>query len=234
MDADIATGLDAWIPAKLSLARSVKSGNNKPPVTSYLCVDSGASRDLFPDWRYLVDYKDISDAGHYVVVADNSHIPIQGIGTVRCQLDGHEILLRKVYHVPLLNSPLFSIRTHPRRGAGCSLITYDSGCWLNFPSFVMPDDDSNDFLLPIAPSDPTTPLEYSEPLATRHTLTAAQRAATLKTISCRRSCVPTEASHLLPVQTPAKQAELPIIPTSYIPESASAKQHHQTAPPLQL
>jgi hypothetical protein len=116
IDADIATGSDAWIPTKLSSARSVKSGNNKPPATSYLCVDSGASRDLFPDRRYFVHDKDISDAGHYVVVADDSHIPIQGIGTVRCQLDGHEILLRKVYHVPLPNSPLFSIRTHRRRG----------------------------------------------------------------------------------------------------------------------
>jgi hypothetical protein len=81
----------------------------------------------------------------------------------------------------------------------------------------MPIDDSDDFLLPIAPSDPTAPLEYAKPVATRHTLTAARRAATSKTISCRRSRVPAEASHLLPVQT-AKQEELPIIPTSYVPE----------------
>jgi hypothetical protein len=113
MDADPATGSDAWIPTKISSARSVKRGNNKPSVTSYLCVNSGASRDLFPDRRYFVDYKDISDAGHYVVVADDSHIPIQGIGTVRCQLDGHEILLRKVYHVPLLNALLLNYLMQP-------------------------------------------------------------------------------------------------------------------------
>jgi hypothetical protein len=99
---------------------------------------------------------------------------------------------------------------------------------LTFPSFDIPIDDSDDFLLPIAPRDPTAPLEYAEPVATRHTLTAARRAATSKTISCRCSRVPTEASHLLPVQT-AKQEELPIIPTSYVPESASAKQHRHSS-----
>jgi hypothetical protein len=93
----------------------------------------------------------------------------------------------------------------------------------------MPIDDSDDFLLPIARSNSTAPLEFSEPLAIRHTLTAARRAATLKTISCRHSRVPAEASHLLPVQTPAKQAELPIIPTSYVPESASVKQHRHSS-----
>jgi hypothetical protein len=89
-------------------------------------------------------------------------------------------------------------------------------------------DDSDDFLLPIASSDPTAPLEYSEPLSIRHTLTAARRAATTKTISCRRSRVPTAASHLLPAQSPEKQAELPIIPTNYVPVSASVKQHRHS------
>ncbi len=223
-------GDDAWIPTKLSSARSGKTGNNKQKVTSYLCVDSGASRDLFPDRRYFVDYKDISDAGHYVVVADDSHVPIHGIGTVRCQLAGHEVLLRKVYHVPLLNSPLFSIRTHRRRGAGCSLIADDTGCWLTFPSFIMPIDDSDDFLLPITPSDPAAPLEYSEPMSTRHNLAAARRAATTKAISCRRSRVPAEASHLLPAITqPSDVKPLPIIPTSYVPESATAKIHRHSS-----
>jgi transposase InsO family protein len=142
-----------------------------------------------------------------------------------CQTDGHEVLIRKVYSVPLFNSPLFSIRTHWRRGAGSSIVADDSGCWLTLPSFIMKIDDFDDFLLPIAPSDPTAPLEYSKPLSIRHTLTAARRAATTKTISCRRSRVPTAASHLLPVQSPEKRAELPIIPTNYVPESASAKQH---------
>jgi hypothetical protein len=160
MDTVGTSGWDAWVPTKLSSARSGSSGNNKQQVISYLCVDSGASCDLFPDRSYFIHYKDISDAGHYVVVANGSHIPIHGIGTLRCQIDGHEVLIRKVYHVPLLNSPLFSICTHRRRGAGCSLVADDSGCWLTFASFIMKIDNSDDFLLPIAPSDPTAPLKY--------------------------------------------------------------------------
>jgi hypothetical protein len=229
MDTAGTTGSDAWVPTKLSSARSGSSGNNKQQVTSYLCVDSGASHDLFPNRSYFIDYNAISDAGHYVVVANESHIPIHGIGTVRCQIDGHEVLIRKVYHVPLLNSPLFSICTHRRRGAGCSLVADDSGCWLTLPSFIMKIDDSDDFLLPIAPSNPTAPLEYSKPLLIQHTLTAARRAATTKTISCRRSRVAIAASHLLPAQSPEKRAELPIIPTNYIPESASAKRHRHSS-----
>jgi hypothetical protein len=70
---------------------------------------------------------------------------------------------------------------------------------------------------------------YSEPLSIQHTLTAARRTATTKTISCRRSRVPTAVSHLLPAQSPEKRAELPIIPTNYVPESASAKQHRHSS-----
>jgi hypothetical protein len=82
LDTAEAQGTDAWIPTKLSSARSAHNGNTKQNVTSNLCVDSGASRDLFPDRRYFINYKDIfKDAGHYVVVADNSRVPIsKGLG----------------------------------------------------------------------------------------------------------------------------------------------------------
>jgi hypothetical protein len=95
------TGLDskpdslAWTPTRLQRARSSKTSSS--PLDSYICVDSGASRDLFPDRSYFTDYTDISDQGHYVVVADDSRIPILGIGTVCCNLSGHEVLLRIVY-----------------------------------------------------------------------------------------------------------------------------------------
>jgi hypothetical protein len=46
--------------------------------------------------------------GHYVLVTRNSRIPIQGIGTVDCNLSEHEVLLRKVYHDPDLNTPHYS------------------------------------------------------------------------------------------------------------------------------
>jgi transposase InsO family protein len=87
-------------------------------------------------------------------------------------------------------------------------------------------DNSDGFLLPIVPNDPTSPLEYSEPMSTRHNLAAARRAITTKAISCHHSRVSTDASHLVPVATqPSDAKPLPIISTSYLPESASAKTH---------
>jgi hypothetical protein len=91
------------------------------------------------------------------VVDGNSRIPILGIGTVRCNLSGHEVLLRKVYHVPELNAPFFSIWTHRQRGPGSSLIADYLGCWLTFPTFILDTDDAEDFLLPITAA-PTLPL----------------------------------------------------------------------------
>jgi hypothetical protein len=226
-----APSTDAWIPDKLLKARSSKTTNDA--VESYICVDSGASRDLFPDRSYFSDYKDISDKGHYVVVADNSRIPIQGIGTVRCSLAGHEVLFRKVYHVPALNAPLFSIRTHRRRGPGCSLVADHTGSWLTFPGFILDVDDTDDFLLPIRPSNPDAPLAYAEPVSLRSHLKTARRAAAIQAITCRRSRVPSALQHLLPA-TPVPGSkptdeELPIIPTHYVPDSATRSVHRHTS-----
>jgi hypothetical protein len=159
------TGLDskpafsAWIPGRLQRALSSKANPSSTVLDPYICIDSGASPDLFPDRSYFTEYTDISHQGHYVIVADDSRIPIHGIGTV------HEVILRKVYHVPELNAPLFSIRTHRRRGPGCFLIADHLGCWLTFPTFILDIGDAEDFLLPIAPSDPSSPVKYAEPLS---------------------------------------------------------------------
>jgi hypothetical protein len=57
LDTAKAQGTDAWILTKLSSASSGHTSNTKQNVTSYLCVDSGASRDLIPDRRYFIDYR---------------------------------------------------------------------------------------------------------------------------------------------------------------------------------
>jgi hypothetical protein len=85
-----------WVPVKLtsSSQHSGKAKQQMPTGTYNLGVDSGASCYFFLLWSYVVDYKDITNAGHYIVVASDTQIPIHGIGTVRCQqMDGHEVLL---------------------------------------------------------------------------------------------------------------------------------------------
>jgi hypothetical protein len=97
---------DAWTPVKL------KPRKTKSPVSTYICADSGASRDLFVQQEWFVEYEDIQDQGKFVVVADDTRVPIMGVGSVRFNLGGHEVLLRRVFHVPGLNGSLLSIRTH--------------------------------------------------------------------------------------------------------------------------
>jgi hypothetical protein len=92
---ETASSTNAWIPHKLLKACSSKATSDD--VTSCICVDSGASRDLFPYQSNFSKYTNISDKGHHVLIStDGSRIPIQGIGTVDCNLSGHEVLLRKV------------------------------------------------------------------------------------------------------------------------------------------
>jgi hypothetical protein len=85
---------------------------------------------------------------------------------------------RNVLYVPDLQMPLLSVRTHRRRGAGCSFIADPEGCWLTI-------DDGDDCLLPFsyAPDDSTA--EYSQP----RTLSSASRAYLASTVSARRMTV---------------------------------------------
>jgi hypothetical protein len=162
----------AWIPGRLHRARSSKANPSSTVLDPYICIDSGASRDLFPDRSYFTDYTDISHQGHYVIVADDSHISIHGIGIGRYQLSGHEVILRKVYHVPKLNAPLFSIWTHCRRGPSCSLIADHLGCWL---TFVLDIHNAEYFLLPIAPSNPRSSTLSPYPFDSTSSLLDASR-----------------------------------------------------------
>jgi hypothetical protein len=116
----------------------------------------------------------ISDKGHHVISRDGLRIPIQGIGTVHCNLSGHEVLLRKVYHVPDLNAQLFSIRIHRRRGPGCFLVADHIVSWLTLPGFIINIDDSENFPLSICPSNSNAPLAYAEPVFIRKHLKSAR------------------------------------------------------------
>jgi hypothetical protein len=125
-----------------------------------------------------------------------------------------KFFLCKVYHVPELNAPLFSIPTHRRRGPGCSLIANHLGCWLTFPTFILDIHDAKDFLLTITPSDPNVPIEYAEPVSIPRQLKTARRLTALTSTSCRRSRVPEAIFHLLPdPSSTSKPAPSPDIPT---------------------
>ena len=230
----VVSGLEAasssiWTPDVLARDRKPSSERS-----SYLCADSGASRDLFVQREWFEDYTDVRAKNKFVVVADDTKVLIHGIGTVRFNLAGHEVLLRKVYHVPGLNGSLLSIRTHRRRGEGCTFLADHTGCFLTFPSFFLPIDDEDDVILPCGPSRGGT-LEYSQPLPSSQVLSAARRTASHTHATCRRSRISSSAPHLLRPEPISAKSDLDstidaVLPTHYIPESSSgAESRYSTA-----
>jgi hypothetical protein len=219
----------AWTPVR-GRARKAKS-----TVSSYLCADSGASRDLFTQRDWFIEYTDISARQEYVIVADDTRVPIMGVGSVRFNLGGHEVLLRRVYHVPGLNGSLLSIRTHRRRGAGCIFLADQDGCHLTFPSFVLDIDDTHDVLIECGPST-GGPLEYEQPHSSiKRRLEHDRNRALRSHIQCCRSRLNTTAPHLLrPLPVNAKtdldDTLEAVLPTHYVPEtSCAAESRYSTA-----
>jgi hypothetical protein len=212
---------DIWTTVKIKNARKSRTAVNP----YFLCADSGASRDLFTQREWFVEYEDIQDRNEFVVVADNTRVPIVGVGTVRFNLAGHEVQLRRVYHVPGLNGSLLSIRTHRRRGPGCTFLADQDGCHLTFPTFIIEIDDDEDVLIQCGPSH-GGPLGYEQPHNTeKRRLRHAREQALRGHTQCRRSRIQLAAPHLVrpaPInaKTDLEETLEAVLPTHYVPESS--------------
>jgi hypothetical protein len=57
---------------------------------------------------------------------------------------------------------LLSVRSHRRRGQGCSFIADESGSFLTFPTFILDIDDSEDCVLPCTAAGRTLLPNYRE------------------------------------------------------------------------
>ena len=79
----------------------------------------------------------------YVILADNTKIPISGKGVIAIKMGGKKIIIRDVYHVPALRLPLFSLRLH-RRVPGCGYHSDNDGVFIFFPAFILAVDNEVD------------------------------------------------------------------------------------------
>jgi hypothetical protein len=82
-------------------------------------------------------------------VADNHPIDCLGVGTKICRIggsQGHIVARREVLHVPALKAPLLLVHQHHHH-QGCSFMANNKGCYLMFPTFSIPVDDSTDCLI---------------------------------------------------------------------------------------
>jgi len=107
-------------------------------------IDSGCTKHMFPDRSTFISYKPCLHS--FVILANKSKTACLGTGTVQLLLGGQSIILHDVLHVPNLRYPLVSVRCF-RRLKGCSFLSDSSGCFLTFPTFFLPVDDSSDCII---------------------------------------------------------------------------------------
>ena len=131
-----------------------------------LCLDSGASHDLWNNRDDFISYENITNSGRYVSLADDSKIPIMGVGTIRFRIGSKIIQLNNVYHVPRLDMPLLSMRVHRRRAQGCSFIADYSGCFYTFPEFSITVDDAEDVTVPFTSCPGETNADFRDTRST--------------------------------------------------------------------
>ncbi|KAL7529373.1 hypothetical protein ACHAXR_004647, partial [Thalassiosira sp. AJA248-18] len=106
------------------------------PDKEECCGDTGATDDMFPDYKAFVSYTRL--LGKYAILGDQTRIKIEGIGTAVYKLNGKVIKTRHALHIPSLRAPLFSLRHHRTR-VGCGVYSgHGVGSYVLFPDFTDP------------------------------------------------------------------------------------------------
>ena len=89
----------------------------------------------------------------FVLMGDNSEIPVLGYGTARIKINGRVIRLVNSLHVPDLDVNLFSCTRHGSNREGNTFFLGDGKMHLTFPTFTVTDDipKNGDLKVPIEP-----------------------------------------------------------------------------------
>jgi hypothetical protein len=107
-------------------------------------IDSGCTKHMFPHQRTFLSYNATPQS--LVTLADKSRVPCLGVGDAIFKLGTKTIILSGVLHVPTLRNPLLSVRCF-RRMLGCSFLADNAGCFISFPTFFLPIDDSTNCII---------------------------------------------------------------------------------------
>jgi hypothetical protein len=129
---------DLYYFARLSnhYLRLVKSNSSASvDCCHYLCypiiADSGANFHMFKHPEFFTTMQPLD--GHVILGDGQTTLPIQGIGTMSCIIDGHSLLLHDGRFVPQLSESIFSLLQHikqPNHGLHSS---FETGLYVSFP-----------------------------------------------------------------------------------------------------
>lgn len=105
-NAHVSSYLDTSFIYPLGSARTilacsfVTTGDSKSYDQFSIIVDSGATAMMMPFRQCFISYKDTPHS--YVILANNQKSPCLGRGIICINMEGHNIILRDVLHVPSL------------------------------------------------------------------------------------------------------------------------------------
>ena len=74
---------------------------------SNIMLDSGATSIMSPDKSLFTHLTESTD--HFVLLGDDSPVPVAGVGTINLTLQGHKCRIRKALYVPALVETLVSV-----------------------------------------------------------------------------------------------------------------------------
>jgi hypothetical protein len=118
--------------------RLVKNHSSRNSVSRHdmqfpIIIDSGANFHMFKDKEF---FSSIIPATGKVILGDGvTSLPIEGVGTVLCNIDSHTFQIDNVHYVPALSESIYSLFLHiqnPNHGIQSS---FDKGLFLRFPAF---------------------------------------------------------------------------------------------------
>jgi hypothetical protein len=108
------------------------------PHGCFVVTDTRATDHMVPNKLCFISYKSVS--GLSLCMGNNSFDLVLGHGTAAFSLNGKQILVRHVLHVPRLAVPLYSLHTQVIQ-CGCGFLsTGESGFLCYFSSFVLTVD----------------------------------------------------------------------------------------------
>ena len=110
------------------------------PTNAYPMViaDSGANRTMVNEIDFFQDNLSPPPPSAVVLLADNSSIPVLGIGTASCTDGTNSFTLPNVLYVPQLTDSLYSLQEHWRTPGHDVRKTSEDNLELVFPTFTTP------------------------------------------------------------------------------------------------
>ena len=111
---------------------------NQNTSTITFVADSGASLHMCNNPNVFTTYTEWSKdhAIKHVSLADDSKVPIKGIGSIDCSINGNKYTIKGVLFVSALSSSLYSVKQHCEKKNG-QIIHFDHNMVIvAFPNFV--------------------------------------------------------------------------------------------------